>query len=73
MRLAWPWLALFALMLISGVAYAQFNGCRPGFCPGVIGGSGSGFGPSSGGGITPSACSGVIDKSAGCPLPMMGS
>jgi hypothetical protein len=65
MRLAWPWLALFALMLISGVAYAQFNGCRPGFCPGGIGGS-SGFGPSSGGGITPGSCSNSLDFSDGC-------
>lgn len=30
MKLAWPWLVLF--LLATGASYAQFNGCRPGFC-----------------------------------------
>lgn len=32
MRLAWPWLVLFLLVVLSGHAVAQFNGCPPGFC-----------------------------------------
>lgn len=38
-----------ALMLISAGAYAQFNKCGFGFCPGTFG---NGF-PPSGGGIPP--------------------
>lgn len=43
MKYAWPWLALFivvaAVMAFKGQAWAQFNRCGPGFCPGGV------FGP----------------------------
>lgn len=59
-------LVCLALFLMCGMALAQFNGCRAGFCPGGIG-TGPGFGPSAGGGITPPAgCSNRLDFSDGC-------
>lgn len=48
------WLVIISLVAASA-AYAQFNGCRAGFCPGGIG-MGLGVGPSprttGGGGAT---------------------
>lgn len=63
MKYAWPYLALFLLLMLSGAGYAQFNGCRPGFCPGEFGRA---FGPTSGGGVAPPACSYRLDFSEAC-------
>lgn len=51
-------------VLISAAAYAQFNKCGPGFCPGSIF-SGSGFSAPAGS-ITPPVCSNQLDFSQAC-------
>lgn len=33
-------LAILFLVVVAGSAWAQFNGCPPGFCPSVFGGGG---------------------------------
>lgn len=33
---------IVALLVFAGTAYAQFNGCPAGFCPGGFGGGGGG-------------------------------
>lgn len=71
MVLRWAWIALFSLVAASA-AYGQFNGCAPGFCPNGVFGR-NGFSPPSGAVTPPTGCVGVVDASAGCPLPMMGS
>lgn len=65
----WPWVILLSLA-VGSAAYAQFNGCAPGFCPN--GDFGRGFSPPPSGAVIPPTCSGVIDASQGCPLPMLG-
>lgn len=51
-----------AILAASGAAFAQFNGCPPGFCPGLN----SGGAP-----IPPPTCTGTINLSTGCVQPML--
>lgn len=57
---------IIILLVLSGAAYAQFNKCGSGFCPGGI--FGPGF-PPPGGSITPPvgcASTGIFDLSEVC-------
>lgn len=61
-------LVLLSLLAVTA-AYAQFNGCPPGFCSGIrgFGGGGGGFSPNNngggGGGCANDAPDGSVDLS----------
>lgn len=69
-------LIVLAFLLAATAAYAQFNGCPPGFCSGIrgFGGGGGGFSPNNnggGGGVTP--CSGTgLDFTVSCNSQYIG-